>query len=150
MGSKLKARRPMIDPDGARTGVRARGGRRWVAAMAGLAVAMAVGLMIALWFPLTSGGADTSGPSTPTSVAGRVDGSALTVLWSPSSDDVGVTGYLVHRDGVFLAWVPAATSFTDTAVTAGRVYRYEIRAQDAARNNSAPSAPLDLGLAGVG
>ncbi|MDH4145644.1 MAG: right-handed parallel beta-helix repeat-containing protein, partial [Acidimicrobiia bacterium] len=41
-------------------------------------------------------------------------------------------------------------SFTDTAVTAGRVYRYEIRAQDAARNNSAPSAPLDLGLAGVG
>ncbi len=65
--------------------------------------------------------------------------------WAGSTDNVGVTGYLVHRNFQFLAWVAAGTTYVDNTVTGGgQTYRYEIRAQDAASNNSVPSAPFNI------
>lgn len=93
--------------------------------------------------------ADTTAPSVPVGVGGSVGSSSISMTWAAATDDVGVRGYLVHRDGQFRAWIPSGTSYTDTTVTVGVAYRYEIRAQDAAGNNSAPSAPLILGI-GVG
>jgi hypothetical protein len=73
-------------------------------------------------------------------------GLAVRLRWSAGVDDSagaagsGVAGYLVHRDGTYLGWVPApALTFVDTAppIDAGTAH-YEVRAQDAAGNNSAP------------
>jgi chitodextrinase len=51
-----------------------------------------------------------------------------------------VTRYLIHRDWQYLGWVPAGTTtFTDDTVQPGTRYRYQVRAQDAANNNSAPT-----------
>jgi hypothetical protein len=83
---------------------------------------------------------DTTAPSVPGDVgaagsAGRVD-----VTWSASTDDVGVTGYTVRRDGAVIASVPTGTSYADTTVAAGTTYRYTVQAYDAAGNTSAQSA----------
>lgn len=87
---------------------------------------------------------DTTPPSTPPNVTATVNAAtpSVTLNWGAATDNVGVRGYLVHRDFQFRAWVPAGTTYTDTAVVAGQTYRYQIRAQDAAGNNSPPSGPL--------
>jgi hypothetical protein len=51
---------------------------------------------------------------------------------------VGVTGYLLFRNGVQIATV-AATAFLDTNVTPATTYNYSLRAQDAAGNISSNS-----------
>lgn len=101
---------------------------------------------------LTPGGPgpDTTPPSTPTGLRGGATGQSLWPEWSPATDNVGVAGYLVHRASVFRAWVPSGTRYTDSGVVAGQSYRYEVRAQDAVRNNSGPSAPLTLVAGGSG
>jgi hypothetical protein len=83
---------------------------------------------------------DTTAPSVPGNVgaagsAGRVD-----VTWSESTDNVGVTGYTVRRDGAVIATVPNGASYADTTVTTGTTYRYTVQAFDAAGNTSAQSA----------
>ncbi|MEM9033083.1 MAG: hypothetical protein AAGD18_00695 [Actinomycetota bacterium] len=70
-------------------------------------------------------------------------GDEATVTWDPAVDDVGVTGYLVHRDFQFLRFVPAdQLSFTDVGLEPGTRYRYQVRAQDAAGNTSSPTGLL--------
>ncbi len=93
-----------------------------------------------------AGPPDTIVPSVPTGVTATVNGTAIDLAWEASTDNVGVTGYLVHRDFQFLAWVPAATTYRDTTIVPGAVHRYEIRAQDAVRNTSAPSAPVEAAV----
>ncbi len=89
---------------------------------------------------VTVGGVDTTAPSTPTSLSGTVSGANVTLRWNASTDaGSGIGGYLVHRDGTFLAWVPTGTTWTDSGVAAGS-RRYEVRSQDRSRNNSAPAA----------
>jgi chitodextrinase len=85
---------------------------------------------------------DTQPPSAPaTLTATAVSGSQINLSWSASTDNVGVTGYLVEREN------PGSTTFTqiatatgttynDTALTAGSTYSYRVRATDAAGNLS--------------
>jgi hypothetical protein len=85
-------------------------------------------------------GADTQAPSAPgalTAVAPRPD--LVDLAWSPASDDVGVTGYEVLRDGQLIATLGQVTSHADTAVVPGTTYDYAVRAIDAAGNRSAVS-----------
>src|SRR5438309_10641048 len=58
---------------------------------------------------------DTTAPSTPGSVtATPVDPNRIDVAWSPSTDNVAVTGYTIRRDGAAIVTVPAsATSYSD-------------------------------------
>jgi len=65
--------------------------------------------------------------------AGEVD-----VVWDASTDNVGVTGYAVLRDGVELATV-GVTQYTDLGVSPSTTYRYTVMAEDAAGNRSSPS-----------
>ncbi|MDH4144249.1 MAG: putative Ig domain-containing protein, partial [Acidimicrobiia bacterium] len=91
---------------------------------------------------------DVTAPTTPPSASASTNGTdRVTLNWGPSTDDVAVTGYLVHRDFAFLAFVPAGTTYTDTTAVAGATYRYQVRAQDAAGNNSEPTAPLRITVA---
>ncbi len=81
---------------------------------------------------------DTSPPTAPTGLTGTpVSGSQIDLSWTASTDDVGVTGYRVVRDGSPVADV-AGTTFSDTTGP-GETHTYEVRAYDAAGNVSAPS-----------
>ncbi|HEX5404888.1 MAG TPA: cellulose binding domain-containing protein [Pseudonocardiaceae bacterium] len=85
---------------------------------------------------------DTQAPSTPTGLA--VTGTTATsasLSWSPSTDNVGVTGYQVFRGGTMVG-TTAGTSFTDTGLTAATMYGYTVKAVDAAGNVSAASAAV--------
>jgi PKD repeat protein len=65
----------------------------------------------------------------------------LDVAWSPSTDDVAVTGYHVYRDGTLLRTV-AASPFADIGLTSGVQHCYAISAFDAWHNESPPSASV--------
>ncbi len=86
---------------------------------------------------------DTTPPSTPANVtATAIDATRVSLSWSASSDDVGVTGYTVRRDGTPIADVPgSATSYLDTTAAPDTAYSYDVEAYDAAGNRSGPSAP---------
>ncbi|MCK2215314.1 cellulose binding domain-containing protein [Actinomadura sp. ATCC 31491] len=72
------------------------------------------------------------------------------MTWTASTDDTGVTGYDILRapgasGGTFTqAGTSATTSFTDTGLTAGTTYRYQVRARDAAGNVSAVSGTVQV------
>lgn len=92
--------------------------------------------------PVSTG--DTQPPSVPASVhTTSVASTSVNLAWSPSTDDVGVTGYTVYRNGASLGTV-STTSFTDNTVSAGTTYTYTVDAFDAAGNHSAPSQPLQV------
>lgn len=86
--------------------------------------------------------ADTEPPTTPGGV--RQTGASATsvsIAWGLSSDNVGVTGYRVRRDGALAGTTPG-TSFQDGALKAATAYRYTVSAIDAAGNESPDSSPL--------
>src|SRR5437763_16996386 len=88
--------------------------------------------------------ADTIAPATPTGLAASaVTSTSLTLSWSPASDNVGVTGYRVYRDGTLVA-SPGGTSVSITGLLASVLYSFTVSAVDAAGNASASSAPLSV------
>jgi chitodextrinase len=85
---------------------------------------------------------DTSPPSKPANLtATAATSSRVDLSWSASSDDVGVTGYEISRNGAVLTTTGAVTSYADTSVAASTSYSYSVRALDAAGNRSDPSDP---------
>jgi mannan endo-1,4-beta-mannosidase len=92
------------------------------------------------------GQADTQAPSVPgTPAVSAVTASGVTLTWTASADNVGVTGYDVLRapgasGGTFtVAGSTGTTTFTDSGLAAASTYRYQVRAKDAAGNTSAVS-----------
>jgi chitodextrinase len=80
--------------------------------------------------------ADTSPPTAPgTPAATSVTSAQVGLAWTPASDNVGVEGYLVVRNGSAIATVPG-TNYTDSTVAAGTSYSYQIVAYDAAGNTT--------------
>lgn len=92
--------------------------------------------------PVSTG--DTQAPSTPTSLhTTSVASSSVSLAWSASTDNVGVTGYTVYRNGAALG-TTAGTSFTDNTLAAGTTYTYTVDAFDAAGNHSAQSPGVQV------
>lgn len=90
----------------------------------------------------TQGGTDTEAPSVPANLQGNgASPSQIDLTWSASSDNVGVTGYEISRDGTVIATV-GVTSFSDTGLTANTSYSYTVAARDAAGNVSAGSSSI--------
>src|SRR5882762_5570041 len=95
----------------------------------------------------TKAPADTQAPSTPANLAATVvSASQIDLSWSAATDNVGVTGYRVYRDGALVA-SPGGTSASITGLSAGVPYSFTVSAFDAAGNVSAPSAPLSATIA---
>ena len=93
---------------------------------------------------ITVGGADTSAPSIPTGLAGTaVSSSQINLTWTASTDNVGVTGYKIFRNGTQVG-TSATTSYSDTGLTASTAYSYAVSAYDAAGNNSARSSSVSV------
>src|SRR6266853_2273684 len=84
---------------------------------------------------------DTTPPSVPTGLtASAVSSSQINLSWAASSDNVGVSGYRVFRDGTQIA-TTSATSFPNTGLSPSTTYSYTVAAFDAAGNLSAQSSP---------
>lgn len=87
---------------------------------------------------------DTQAPTAPSGLHSMGESeSTVDLMWSPSSDNVGVTSYRVLRDGSVIA-TTAAASYKDSGRSPGVTYRYEIVAADAAGNASSRSAALTV------
>jgi rhamnogalacturonyl hydrolase YesR len=87
-------------------------------------------------------GSDTTPPTAPTNLTAAVSGSQINLSWTASTDNVGVTGYIVQRcagNGCTTfgqIGTPATTTYSDTNLAAGS-YSYRVQASDAAGNLSA-------------
>src|SRR5260221_8577082 len=82
---------------------------------------------------------DTTPPSTPAGLTGAAAGTTgANLSWSASTDNVGVTGYILLRNGVQVA-TPATTSFADTGLSAATTYNSTVAARAAGGNSSAYS-----------
>ena len=80
---------------------------------------------------------DTTQPSQPATL--RVSGVALTsvtLAWSPATDNVGVAGYDVYKNGAKMAFV-TSTSSTQGGLACGSSNWFGVEALDAAGNRSA-------------
>jgi chitodextrinase len=102
------------------------------------------------------GGGDTTPPSTPQnlSVTGTTS-SSVSLSWSASSDNVGVTGYEVFRrqgsSGSFgLAGTTGSTSFTSGGLSPDTQYQFFVVARDAAENTSGNSSTVTATTGGGG
>jgi fibronectin type 3 domain-containing protein len=110
--------------------------------------------------PVSATTFDTAPPSNPTNLTATAVGTTRADLaWTAATDNVGVTNYEIFRGGVLLTMVGAVTSYSDTSVTTGSTYSYQVRALDAASNRSifsntatvtmgdtvVPSNPTNLG-----
>lgn len=89
---------------------------------------------------------DTEAPTVPSGLAASANFKQVSLSWSASSDDVGVTGYHIYRDGVAIAST-VDTGYTDRDGTSNVMYEYTVDAYDAANNTSARSAPVTAGKA---
>src|SRR5256885_2077037 len=118
-----------------------------------LAAVDAAGNASALCAPFsatTAAPSDTTAPSTPTGLgASAVTPISLTLSWSAATDNVGVTGYRVYRNGTLVA-SPGGTSASITGLLAATLYSFTVSAFDAAGNVSALSAPLSATTPGTG
>ena len=87
--------------------------------------------------PCSGAAPDTTLPGAPTNLTAASNSSTHVDLnWTSATDNVGVTNYQIYRNGSLIATTGAVTSYSDTAVTGGTTYQYQIRARDAAGNVS--------------
>jgi glucose/arabinose dehydrogenase len=92
---------------------------------------------------------DTQSPTAPPGITAAASPGAVDLAWQASSDNVGVTGYDVHRSTTSGFTPGSATRLTRVTTTTHRdsglasgTYHYKVVAVDAAGNASAPSAQV--------
>ena len=96
------------------------------------------------------GGGDTQAPTTPTNlVASNETDTTVDLSWNTSNDNVGVTGYEVFLDGSSIGTV-TTTGANVTGLTPDTTYSFNVRAFDAAGNNSALSNSVNATTTGGG
>src|SRR5882762_8362260 len=95
----------------------------------------------------TMAGPDTIPPSAPINLAATaVSDTQINLVWTASTDNVGVIGYMVERcqgaacSNFVQISTSTATTFSDTGLTGTTSYSYRVRATDAAGNLSSYSS----------
>ncbi|MFI1523418.1 fibronectin type III domain-containing protein [Kitasatospora cineracea] len=85
---------------------------------------------------------DTQAPTAPGNLtATSTAATQVSLSWGASTDNVGVTGYDVYKNGT-LATTVTGTTATVTGLSAGTAYTFTVKAHDAAGNASAASNSL--------
>ena len=91
---------------------------------------------------------DTQAPTIPTNLtATAVSAGQVDLSWSASTDDVGVTGYTIRRDGSVLTTTGSGVctagtcTYSDLTVAPSTTYTYTVEAFDASGNPSGESSP---------
>ncbi|MDO8742778.1 MAG: LamG-like jellyroll fold domain-containing protein, partial [bacterium] len=101
--------------------------------------------------PPTPPPSDTTSPTVPASLtASTISSNQINLSWAASTDNVGVSGYRIYRNGTQIA-TTATNSYSNIALSPATTYSYTVSAYDAAGNTSVqsssasattPSAPL--------
>jgi len=82
---------------------------------------------------------DTSAPTTPDGVRVLPSGNdELVVVWEPSTDEIGVSGYMIFRDGILID-TTAFPVYSDSGLAGNTEFSYSIVAFDSAGNESSAS-----------
>ncbi|HYS11315.1 MAG TPA: fibronectin type III domain-containing protein [Myxococcales bacterium] len=86
---------------------------------------------------------DTTPPTNPSGLtAAALSSSQINLAWNASTDDTGVTAYLIERcqaagcSNFAQIATSSGTSYSDTTLSASIAYSYRVRARDAANNLS--------------
>ncbi len=89
---------------------------------------------------------DTTAPTTPGNLTATASSSTSVQLsWTASSDNVGVAGYTIYRNGSAIKTVPFwQLTYSATTVTSGTTYSYSVDAFDSAGNHSAQTPPVSV------
>ncbi|MDD4991833.1 MAG: T9SS type A sorting domain-containing protein [Paludibacter sp.] len=86
--------------------------------------------------------ADNQAPTIPTGLlATSITSSSFTISWIASTDNVGVIGYDIYKDGIFYG-SSTTTSLNITGLNASSSYSMTVNAKDAAGNVSGASNAL--------
>ncbi len=85
---------------------------------------------------------DTQAPSAPANLnASAISSSQVDLSWTAATDDRGVAGYRIYRDGAQVG-TAATPSFRDGGLAASTTYSYRVAAYDGAVNVSPQSTPV--------
>ncbi|WP_426209473.1 alpha-amylase family glycosyl hydrolase [Massilia sp. TWP1-3-3] len=89
---------------------------------------------------------DNEKPTVPQSAAATAQGTAVTLKWTASTDNVAVSGYEITRSGGAgtVVLVSSTNMLTDSGLLPRAAYTYTIKARDAAGNVSAASAAASV------
>ena len=95
----------------------------------------------------TSACADTDPPAVPSGLrASTVGQTALTLQWVAGTDNVGVAGYSVYRNGTLLGQTSSLT-YPVSGLTCGTSYTFAVASRDAAGNVSVTRASSTVSTA---
>ncbi|SBT44864.1 glycoside hydrolase family 44 protein [Micromonospora auratinigra] len=101
-----------------------------------------------LVLPRGTDSGDTQAPTAPgRPTAGPVASDSVALSWAPATDNVGVTGYDVHRldaSGTVKVGSATGTAYTVTGLNPDTAYTFVVTARDAAGNVSAASPGLSV------
>lgn len=88
--------------------------------------------------------ADTTAPNAPTGLSAPViSGNSVTLTWTASTDDSGVTTYTVFQNGEAIG-TTTLTTYEIKMLESSTTYEYTVKANDAAGNNSQSSGTLTI------
>ncbi|MBB5872627.1 beta-glucosidase [Allocatelliglobosispora scoriae] len=94
---------------------------------------------------------DTSPPTTPgTPTATAITATGATLTWTPSTDNVGVTGYDVLNAANAVVTTVSGPTATLTGLSPSTQYTLRARARDAAGNQSSASGAVTFTTSGTG
>ncbi|SEN68699.1 alginate lyase family protein [Paenibacillus sp. OK076] len=85
---------------------------------------------------------DSTKPSAPTGLTVKpLSDKVINLSWSPSTDNIAVSGYKIYRNGTIVGYSPT-TDYTDAGLTTSTAYNYQVSAYDAKSNTSTTSSTV--------
>ncbi|SEB50435.1 Por secretion system C-terminal sorting domain-containing protein [Tenacibaculum sp. MAR_2009_124] len=88
---------------------------------------------------IDGGSSDVQAPSTPSNLtSSNITQNSVTISWSSASDNIGVVGYDVYRNGAKITTI-SGTTFTVSGLSPSTTYSFYVKAKDAANNISGNS-----------
>ncbi|MEQ5790807.1 hypothetical protein J4E06_07070 [Muricauda sp. NFXS6] len=89
-------------------------------------------------------GTDTQAPTTPTLTSTANTDTTVNLSFSGATDNVGVIGHMVYRDGSYLSNTDGTGAFLVPGLEANTTYNFKARAVDADGNESTDSNQISI------
>lgn len=87
---------------------------------------------------------DSESPVAPTLTSSGQTDTTVDLSWSGATDNVGVTGYKIYKDGTLEASLGNVSTYQVTELSPNTGYSFTITALDAAGNESSPSTAVPV------